>query len=214
MPKPNELFVGVLEFFAVLLPGAALTAILLPSLSRYILGPLVTAPTSELGIAASFLAASYFLGHFAFLIGAYIDPLYDRLRKKLNSYGNVSAYHAATLIRNEFLAEHEQKSINTFQWCRSVLTIVCPAAAEDIHRVEADSKFFRSVIVVCVIAAFVFALRDKYLEAVVTLGLLAPCFARYYERRLKSTTQAYIHIVSLNRLGKLKPASSNPSGAA
>ena len=33
--------------------------------------------------------------------------------------------------------------------------------------------------------------------------LILPCFARYYERRLKSTTQAYIHVITMHRLGML-----------
>jgi hypothetical protein len=40
-------------------------------------------------------------------------------------------------------------------------------------------------------------------EAAVALVLMLPCFARYYERRLKSTTQAYIHVVALHRIGRL-----------
>lgn len=30
MPKPSEFFIGILDFFAILLPGAILTAILAP----------------------------------------------------------------------------------------------------------------------------------------------------------------------------------------
>ena len=42
MPKPSEFFIGILDFFAILLPGVILTAILaprmllvLPCLARY-----------------------------------------------------------------------------------------------------------------------------------------------------------------------------------
>jgi len=52
----------------------------------------------------------------------------------------------------------------------------------------------------------------KILAAVLALGLVVPCFARYYERRLKSTTQAYIHIVTLHRLGQLLGAAGADAG--
>ena len=214
MPKPSELFVGILDFFAILLPGAILAAIASPFLSGFVLGPLIPAPVSDAAIWATFLTTAYFLGHFAFFVGSYIDPLYDMLRKKKNPYGNASAHHSATLVRNEILAEHERQPLNTFQWSRSVLLAVCPAAADDVHRLEADSKFFRSVLVVCAVAAIVFAHGGRYIEAIVSLVLIAPCFARYYERRLKSTTQAYIHVVALHRLGKLSPSAVERRGAA
>ena len=47
MPKPSEFYVGVLDFFAILLPGAIATAILTPSLGPLVLGPLIPAPTGE-----------------------------------------------------------------------------------------------------------------------------------------------------------------------
>ena len=214
MPKPSELFVGILDFFAVLLPGAILTGIIAPNLAPLIFGPLVPMPTSELGVWSVFLATSYFLGHFTFFLGSYIDPVYNRIRKWRNPYNNTSAYHSATLVRNEILQAHELQALNTFQWSRSVLLTTCPIAADDVHRLEADSKFFRSILVVCLVAAAIFALKEKYSEAALAVILIFPCFARYYERRLKSTTQAYIHVVTLRRLGKIAPPTHSERGDA
>ena len=215
MPKPNELLVGILDFFAILLPGAILTAILTPLLGQYVLGPLIPAPNSEGAVWATFLASSYFFGHLAFFVGSYVDPIYDKVRERRHPYGNASAYHAAKLVRDEFLLAHERDAINTFQWSRSVLLSICPPAAEDVHRLEADSKFFRSALVVCLVAAAAFAYRRQFMESGVALILMFPCFARYFERRLKSTTQAYSHVVSLYRLGKLRaPSQSERHDAA
>jgi hypothetical protein len=130
------------------------------------------------------------------------------LRERFNPYGNESAFQCATRIRDSLIDEAERKALNTFQWSRSVLISICPAAAEDVHRLEADSKFFRSLLVVCALAATAFFVSGLWLEGLVALALVAPCFARYYERRLKSTTQAYIHVISLHRLGKLQNTNS------
>lgn len=201
--KPSEFYIGILDFFAILLPGAIATAILAPRYSDFIVGTLIVPLTNDASKWVAFLICAYFAGHLIFLLGSYIDYLYNILRERLNPYGNESAYQCATRIRDSLMDECERMTLNTFQWSRSVLISICPMAAEDVHRLEADSKFFRSLLVVCTLASVAFFVRGHWIEGSVALALVAPCFARYYERRLKSTTQAYIHIVTLHRLGKL-----------
>ena len=205
MPKPSEFFVGVLDFFAILLPGAIATAILSQRLGPFIVGPLIPAPGGVSGTWAAFLISAYFLGHLMFLVGSYIDPLYNAIRERFNPYGNASAYQCATRVRDALVDESERAALNTFQWARAVLLTKSPAAAEDVHRLEADSKFFRSLLIVCALSSVVFFSGGHVVEGVVALALVLPCFARYYERRLKSTTQAYIHVVTLYRLGNIGP---------
>lgn len=210
MSKPGDFYVGVLDFFAILLPGAIVTAILEPRLGMAVLGNLVPAPGGDAAKWATFLTVAYFLGHLVFLAGSYVDRAYNTLRERLNPYDNESAYQCATRIRNSLVEDDERQALNTFQWSRSVLLVKCPLAAEDIHRLEADSKFFRSLLVVTGIASVVFLAEGRTVGGMIALVLVAPCFARYYERRLKSTTQAYIHVVTLYRLGVLGTPGSAP----
>jgi hypothetical protein len=203
MTKPSEFYVGVLDFFAILLPGAIATMLLAPHLGPLVFGRLVPTPAGEAAGWASFLVCAYFLGHLIFLFGSWLDVPYNALRERFNPYGNESAYRCATRIRDALIAEHERQALNTFQWARAVLLSQHPSAAEDVHRLEADSKFFRSLLVVCVLAAAVFLAAGRWPEGLCALLLALPCFARYYERRLKSTTQAYIHVITLHRLGLL-----------
>ncbi|TRY31540.1 hypothetical protein [Aliiglaciecola sp. M165] len=203
MAKPSEFYVGVIDLFAILLPGSIATAILEPYVGSMIFGQIIFAPDSAGEKWVAFLAVAYFLGHLIFLLGSYIDPLYNGIREKLNPYGNTSAFTCASNLRDSLIDEPEQKALNTFQWSRSVLLTCSPAAAQDVHRLEADSKFFRSLLVVCLLVGVVFLFDGKVVAGVISLALIFPCFARYYERRLKSTTQAYIHVLTLNKLGKL-----------
>lgn len=204
MPKPSDFFIGIVDFFAILLPGAIATAILAPKFGKLVLGPLITVPGTAAGNWVAFLICAYFLGHIIFLLGSYIDRFYNSVRTRLNPYGNESAYQCATTIRDSFVRESQRNALNTFQWTRSVLISTCPAAAEDVHRLEADSKFFRSLLIVCALGAIVFFADGRRIEGTVALTFGIPCFARYYERRLKSTTQAYIHVVTLQGLGRLR----------
>ena len=151
------------------------------------------------------------MGHLVFLLGSYIDRLYNFIRERFKPYDNESAYQCATRIRDSLIAENERKALNTFQWSRSVLIATCQTAAEDVHRLEADSKFFRSLLVVCALASVVFFFNGRRVEGLTALALVAPCFARFYERRLKSTTQAYIHIITLHRLGRLISSDKPPA---
>jgi len=201
--KPSEFHVGVVDFFAILLPGAIATALLAPRYMHLLFGSVIEEIDSEAGRWAAFLTISYLLGHLIFLLGSYIDRPYDFFRKRLRPYGNESAFQCAERIRDSVLDQSERKALNVFQWSRSVLIAKCPAAADDVHRLEADSKFFRSLLVVCGLASFLFFRDAGKTQGFLALLLALPCFARYYERRLKSTTQAYAHIVALHRLGAL-----------
>jgi hypothetical protein len=106
--------------------------------------------------------------------------------------------------------EDERRALNVFQWSRAVLLAKSPPAADDVHRLEADSKFFRSLIVICLLASAAFFADGRAIAGLIALALVAPCFARYYERRLKSTTQAYQHVVAMHRLGLLKSGVEAP----
>jgi hypothetical protein len=88
MSKPSEFYVGVLDFFAILLPGAIATAILGRRIAPETLDSLVRWPQTEAGGWAAFLVCAYFLGHLLFLVGSYIDPLYNRMREWRDPYGN------------------------------------------------------------------------------------------------------------------------------
>lgn len=203
MAKPNEFYVGVIDLFAILLPGAIAVAILEPRYGELIYARLITEPESALSRGVVFLALSYFIGHLIFLIGSYLDPCYNQIRKRLSPDDINSAFKRAERIRDTIIDEPDRVSVNTFQWSRSVLLNNFPAAADDVHRLEADSKFFRSLVVVSLFASAAFVSSGQNVEAGFALLLVVPCFVRYYERRRKSTRQAYIHIITLAAMGKL-----------
>lgn len=237
MPKPGEFFVGLLEFFAILLPGAIAVAVLGPRLGPQVLGPLVPVPGSQAERWAMVLVASYAVGSLLFHIGSGLDPLYDRVRKAryarakamraaaeaertradgsateadapgtkkddlpdvLNdAFVNERAFEQATALRHQLLAPAQREAMNTFKWARSVLLARMPAGADDVHRLEADSKFFRSTVVVCVLVGVVFLLEQRWIPGLLAIASAWPAFAVYFDRRMKSTTQAYTHVITL-----------------
>lgn len=201
--KPGDFYVGVISFFSILVPGAVAAALLQPFLDLSFLGSVFSEPGSAAERWTAFLIFAYFLGHLIFLCGSYIDPWYDRIRNKLNPYTNESAYQCATALRLSSLHGAENKAVSTFQWCRAILTVMFPAAAGHVHELEADSKFFRSLLIVLSLTSLVLLTQGLMVEGLIALILVGACFGRYYERRLKTTTQAYVYVIVLHRLGKL-----------
>src|SRR4051812_10521593 len=85
-----------------------------------------------------------------------------------------------------------ESSINAVQWCRARLSKEHPAALVDVHRFEADSKFFRSFVVVLFGLAIYFAAIHRDLPRLGwSLPFLIPALWRYIDQRFKATQQAY-----------------------
>ncbi|HEY2169518.1 MAG TPA: NUDIX domain-containing protein [Candidatus Angelobacter sp.] len=225
--EPQKFFIGVIDFFSVLLPGAVLTFFVKAPLWRLLE---YKSGADELAI---FLIVSYLLGHFIFLIGsaALDDHVYDRV--KAATFAEQVAYVAggkrlspfwarllaravikknvpqpvrqAIKIKEYYLSPlNASASINAFQWAKAQLTLDHPEALASVQRFEADSKFFRSLFVVLCIVSPMSLWTHRHAHAVAFvmlllafLVLLALAFWRYFDQRLKATNQAYWYVITL-----------------
>jgi len=187
-----------------------------------------------------FLFASYLLGHFIFLIGSWLldGHVYDPIRratdkqqiKRLANGGKCSwkftRLFAACLIKKD--ADHAvgraerikeyylnplkaSSAVNAFQWSKARLTLEKPQALETVQRFEADSKFFRSLLIVLSVL-IVWASVQNHLMIVPLVALSVLAFWRYVEQRLKATSQAYWHVITLE--SQLKGGYRAPSPIA
>lgn len=227
--EPQKFFLGVIDFFAIILPGAILTFLVKDSLGPFLLSSNYYKLTGAPGWVA-FLGGSYLLGHFVFLIGAGLldDYTYDPLRKA--SYGEQisrladdkrlspllarflarifmgresdRAVNLAVRIKEHYVGPlGGAKAINAFQWSKAKLILAHPGAIEEVHRLEADSKFFRSLVIVCIIVIVILApfklvvMRSELVYVSITVLILG--FWRYVDQRLKATTQSYRYILAL-----------------
>ncbi len=202
MSKPGDFFVGIIDLFAVFLPGGLLTFVLFQKYSQFFLN---VVPISINHYWVAFLFFSYLIGHVVFMAGSKIDTIYKYHRQKRNPYTNESAFQCASHIKHNFLSKTEIEAINTYQWATSILTTQYPEAMAEVNRLVADSKFFRSLVVIIPLISLIFVIGGNYLHAAIIISFIAPCYMRYYDRRLKSTTRAYQYVVMLNGLGKLAP---------
>jgi len=73
---PQKLFIGLMDFFSILLPGAVLTYLLMGEVGPVVLGDRYTQLAGAQAWAA-FLFASYLFGHLVFLLSSWLDEFYD-----------------------------------------------------------------------------------------------------------------------------------------
>lgn len=80
--KPGDLFISVIDFFAVILPGALFSFLFL-DYRYYIFGPVFPEVGEGAPSWVAFIFASYMFGHFIFAVGSlFLDPFYDRFYAK------------------------------------------------------------------------------------------------------------------------------------
>ena len=219
---PQKFFIGLLDFFSILLPGALITFLLMGDLGPFVLGN-AYANLTEGQTWPTFLFASYLVGHLIFLLGSWLDEFYDWARgytlntqvfnlaqrgEPLNWFSRLLvwlvfkreqnlAVNRAGEIKKKYLGPLQAKdAINTFQWSKAVLAEESPQSSAAVQRFEADSKFFRCFVVVLVaLAAYWLVKCDN--RAVLCLVLIPFALWRYMEQRLKATNQAYWSIIAL-----------------
>jgi 8-oxo-dGTP pyrophosphatase MutT (NUDIX family) len=222
--EPQKFFIGLIDFFSVLLPGALLTFLLKDEMGPYLLGSSYSDLEATGGWIA-FLFSSYLLGQFLFLIGSLLDDYaYDPLRRRTDEsqiarllqgrklsprfirwLAKLFFKHRANAARDRVIALKEEHlhhvgasgTINAFQWSKTRLSIEQSPALLLINQLEAVSKFFRSFVPV-LIGLIAWAVYHGSWDFVAGLiGVLALAVWRFMEQRFKSTQQAYWTILTM-----------------
>lgn len=235
--EPQKFFIGVIDFFSVLLPGAILTYLLMDDIGPRLMGSNSYAHMNGVEAWLAFAVSSYLAGHFIFLIGSFLldEWVYDRLRqssrseqiKRLAEGNGLSlpltrwlggfllkqrdradiTVRQAIRMKNRYLEPiGGSSSINAFQWSKARLMFEQPKALAEVQRFEADSKFFRSLVVVLGLLAGLMVvdmagwpspINSSWFLFLGTLVLLWFAFWRFVDQRLKSINQAYWYVITL-----------------
>jgi hypothetical protein len=109
---PQKLFIGLMDFFSILLPGALLTYLLMDEAGTVVLGDSYGKLAGAEAWAA-FLFASYLFGYLVFLFGSWLDELYDWARPyTLNTQSDLLARcgHLMPWIWLVFIGETQTRS--------------------------------------------------------------------------------------------------------
>ncbi|HYT66393.1 MAG TPA: NUDIX domain-containing protein [Vicinamibacterales bacterium] len=222
--EPQKWFVGLMDFFSVLLPGALLTYMLKDAAGPFILGVRYESLRATEAWAV-FLVSSYLFGHIVFLLSSWLDEGYDWLRARtLNKQFRALArggrlpnrlvrfivwlvfkrerdlaLDRAIALKKKALAPLEaQSAVNTFQWAKALITMQSPESLTTLQRFEADSKFFRCLAVVLLALELQWLAQPHHRRlAAAGAALLVLSLWRYMELRYKATNQAYWTVITL-----------------
>jgi hypothetical protein len=194
--KPADFFIGVVDLFSIFLAGALLSFLFLKTARDNIFCLL---PRIE-GVAANWIAfalASYLLGHFASLVGAVVlDRVYDRTFVKYKRRHGDHLYNYARKLKANVLGR-EDSVANAYKWARANVRLRGADGAIEIDRLEADSKFFRSVSVVLGVSTIVFATEAGWRIWLTSAVLTVLSCWRFADLRWKGTETAYLCLVVL-----------------
>ena len=229
--KPQDIFIGVIDFFSVILPGALITYFLMGQLYGDIFGAgkVFPSPETQTQQWLVFLFATYIIGQINFLIASflldkivYYTYLSNRFCKKNFNLG----YRTATAIRNQYLLAdswitrlihtnsmnreegqellngERREIINTFKWAQNFLAIKYPETLTDIKKIVADSKLFRSLVIAFIIVGSVLLAKGEWLTGGCFMVFSLLSLFRYGDLRYKSTQEAYELIVTIHHLEK------------
>lgn len=196
--KPADLFVGLVDFLAVLLPGSLLVYLLLP-VAGGVVGTFLPPLETELQRWAGFLVAAYVAGHFLHLAGDRLldRHVYDRWYVKKKRRGREERFLVETRkLMGDF---GKFPDVSAFQWAGSFVRLRSSRAADEVERLGAESKFFRSLSLVAAIAAVMAGFRGCWLIAVCAALIALFALRRYCERRWTTAQRTYEYFVMLTR---------------
>lgn len=204
--KPKDVFLGVIDLFAVLLPGAVLCFFFVDTVEERLLAP-------PLGIAghaevwAAFLVASYLLGHFLSLVGGFaLDKVYDRIRPFLKDAperydaGTPSLQKRARGALAGLLGDaYVEKIDSAVKWSTAFIAVARPDLSTELQRKEADQKLFRSLAIALAVAYVRLALRGEpaSARALACLALIALALWRFVDQRMKYSHLCYWYVIAL-----------------
>ena len=212
--KPGDFLLGVFEFFAILLPGMIATWLAAQYVPAGLLrdGAFFTAAAPQTAswlLVAVFLIASYTLGHFVFMLSAQLDHTYDGWRRRAKPLTRDTAFRAARALQETLNRELAGSAFTPLKWAKAYILVNAQHARVEIDRLEAEQKFFRSLVVVAAALAAHFFLSELAPVAglaAVVLGVLA--YHRYLEQRWKWTELIYATAVIVHQ------SRTSPSHAA
>jgi hypothetical protein len=206
--KPADFFIGVVDFFAIILPGALLSYMALHALKQHGSGLMLLVPEGTAPGWVAFALSAYLLGHFASLIGAFfLDPLYKLSYVRWHARTGDQIYgHAGKLKAKELGAN----DVTTYKWARMSIRLRNASAMQEIDRLEADSKFFRSVTIVLLISpCIITSYRGTFWGVSLWALLVLLAFLRFANLRWKAAEAAYVAIVALENTRVKKAAETS-----
>jgi len=192
----DKLKLGILDLMTILVPGGFLFIFLRPYLKGYIdiIGSsFPNLATKDAALYIGFIAIAYILGCFIYFLASYLDEwVYENVSRVFWSNAELTAYIVA--LKAEQTGIPSRKVINAFKWSCGWLLKNHPPMYDEVERLMAESKFFRSMVIVSLIAGLLI-IRFNPLLMLPLLLLSVFSLIRYLTQRKHSIARAYEYII-------------------
>lgn len=113
--------------------------------------------------------------------------------------------------REHFKNNRKIEIINTYQWTKRVLLLSQPEALAEVNRLEADQKFFRSLVIATIIIAVILIAEgavdshlERLLEAAAFLILSFFSLMQFGKYRFRNTERAYQFLIAMKHGAETK----------
>lgn len=201
--KPSDFYVKIIDVLAILLPGAMLSFMAIDASKIYVFGPILPEIQGESQGWIAFIFSSYLMGNFTYVLGRSLNYIYDRTYRKHKRKRGDKLKEFAETIKKSQLGDADE-IINTFRWATASLRIRSDAAISEVDRVEAVSKFFRSITVVLFITCIYVTYKDIWIAIIPCLVLMLLSFWRYMEQRWRRTVLTYEFFIVTTKIPNIE----------
>ncbi len=192
----EKLKVGILDLLTILLPGGFLLAIVprVEGLPKSFHDLFSLNKLDEWPMIVFYIGVSYVLGHFIFFLASYLDGwLFENVRKVFWNDNKLTTF--VVKLKSEMTGIDDRRIVNAFKWSCAWLLMNQPLMYSEVERHIAESKFFRSLVVVSFICfLLLFRVEKGFAFALLVLFFLS--IIRYLTQRQKSIDTAYIYMIT------------------
>jgi len=210
--KPSDYFLGALDFFGILVPGAVSLALLIVWYPAQV-ETIATAARLGSGRIVAFAVVAYLLGYLVNTASTSLtrisDPFWQLTFQR--SYGRSIIDRARELMHKE-LPDEDLDLIGSYRWALASVRYLSPSWATDLDRMTAHTALFRSMTLVITFTAIVELVHTKWMGGVACLILAACSVSIYQKLRWKNIQTVYEYYIALHALSKhAKPLPDKPS---
>lgn len=239
--EPKNFFIAIVDFFSILMPGAMLAYLMKDwSAGQFGVQHDIQLNNTENGLVflfSSYLLGHFIFLISSTLDELLYEPVrgwteWGQITKRLAKGQRMSPRWQRALATSHWLFSKNADravmqaqrikarvlqrigavdSINVYQWSKAKFAIDSPESLSAVQRFEADSKFFRSFVVVLLTLALFYACqihrwKFAWLATIVCLVGTLPALWRYIDQRFKGTQQAYFSVITQESMKTGAPA--------
>lgn len=186
----------LLDILSVLLPGGLLVA-LLARFESFLYSYASLFPTDGNNWVAVlvFAGVAYMFGHFIFLFGSWLDDLLFEPCQKV-FWKDPLLKSIVIQYKEEKTGITDRRALNAFKWSCAWLLKNEPAMHTVVERHIAESKFFRSLVVVLLAGVVIFLVTGGPGKALAAFILVFFSMVRYITQRVKAIETAYQFVIT------------------